>query len=1225
MKDGFTLGLSVPSGLQFRLQPPPGFSTAIIVVDLTWCSDSSVPANSSDHSQNDYLTTTSLALHNVRRLNGDHIELFSSPVDATISSVVYEQGSCFTLRAKSLDLGSEHIAFDGLSINLVVEGFNSSALTAYSPVSRGGGVMVQYTSMNMNPLPAQDPGVGLFVNDNQPPKIVNCPANVYATAPAGQLETTVRWAEPLASDNVKVASMVSPTPAGSSFTIANSPHLVTYTATDSTGLTSTCVFNVTVLYEQRAINITILVNGNISHSQLTSQLSLSQHSNALLHDLALTHPPQSVLVDPALAINAFSIDIVGDSTQVFAVRPSRTQGGKEVRVEVDLRFRVEDFTEHLKAPLAFTSLQFINATSLDGNGEAPAWTKDPKWFASNAITTTFDLVSGSVRLSGASRFFSESLKFAGLRITLSMPDIEQASSPFTIGVSNRSFVRFSYYERANPDNASHQSAFLQIFDNEPPIFDNCPANITMATPPGLAKAMVAWRPPSVSDNQGVLSVTPNFQPGSNFGIGETSVFYYASDEYGNTAQCRFNVIVRDNEPPSLDCPANLTFAIAANASAYTQAPGEVVFGASDNTGSFSINSFKYSNNRFIDTTGIIKTPLKIGIHRIQLIATDPSNNNASCSFTITVKDITPPTIVNCPSDQSLSTSDALGTTATWTLPSATDNDGLPVVLASSHTPKSFMFPEGSTQVMYTATDSSGNTASCAFIVEVTVVQSGAAASSDLTTSAIAGSVVVVTVVCIALVVVLVLWRRSHRVPDLKPHDFNELLAALQDIQSDDGPRKPREILRSAIVELEELGHGHFGSVSKATLSEIKGQPGYIVAVKVLHQSAGEDRKALLQEAAVMAQFEHNRVVRLIGVVTVGSPLMVVMEYCEHGALNNYLAKFTFSIEVKLSMAGDCADGLAYLTSRGFVHRDIAARNVLISSDRRAKIADFGMSRETSAHEYYKSRNAQMPIRWTAPEALDEGKFSAASDVWSFGVLMYEIWTRGDTPYKDIQNVSMVHVMVTNGYRLPCPDDCPTEVHALMLECWHTNPHDRPTFPHLSTQLDQLVAIRSTLTIKAGSPSSPARSTADSPSTVAKAHRDATAPVPTGLINVAGYSGVIAQPPQTHSNDSTCSSAQKTATNTTAVLTSYGVLDLAAEGRAHSESVGLSRQGSAQHDSQEGSGALASMPPVQYDVPKNGVSAEYSTPHTLKGDYGVTCDIACSAVLHTHNTRLSSCV
>ena len=134
--------------------------------------------------------------------------------------------------------------------------------------------MIQYIPLSApdDTSPVQDPGIGLFINDNQPPKIVNCPANVIATAPNGHLETVVRWVEPVASDNVKVTSVLSPTPSGSIFSVYNSPHTVTYTATDSSGLTSTCVFNVTVLYEQHTINVTLPVNGPIERTSRTYRL-----------------------------------------------------------------------------------------------------------------------------------------------------------------------------------------------------------------------------------------------------------------------------------------------------------------------------------------------------------------------------------------------------------------------------------------------------------------------------------------------------------------------------------------------------------------------------------------------------------------------------------------------------------------------------------------------------------------------------------------------------------------------------------------------------------------------------------------------------------------------------------------------------------------------------------------------------------------------------------------
>jgi serine/threonine protein kinase len=155
-----------------------------------------------------------------------------------------------------------------------------------------------------------------------------------------------------------------------------------------------------------------------------------------------------------------------------------------------------------------------------------------------------------------------------------------------------------------------------------------------------------------------------------------------------------------------------------------------------------------------------------------------------------------------------------------------------------------------------------------------------------------------------------------------------------------------------------LGKGNFGEVSKGLLTETPGMPGYLVAVKVLHSTLSAESTALLEEAAVMAQFDSPRIVGLVGVVTVDA-ILVIIEYCEHGALNRYLETHELSVTEKYRMAADCAEGLAYLASMNFVHRDVAARNVLVSSERRGKISDFGLSRDTSASEYYRSKGGQV--------------------------------------------------------------------------------------------------------------------------------------------------------------------------------------------------------------------------------------------------------------------------
>ena len=243
---------------------------------------------------------------------------------------------------------------------------------------------------------------------------------------------------------------------------------------------------------------------------------------------------------------------------------------------------------------------------------------------------------------------------------------------------------------------------------------------------------------------------------------------------------------------------------------------------------------------------------------------------------------------------------------------------------------------------------------------------------------------------------------------------------------------------------------HAAQVHKGLLDEIPGQPGYIVAIKSIKAGALWERDGMLREAALMAQFEHPFVTKLVGVVTVGEPLLVVLEYCEHGALRNYLQTQEVPLKIKLQFAGDCAEGLEYLSKHNFVHRDIAARNVLVSSERRCKISDFGLSRETFDKEYYRSSNLQIAVRWTAPEALEERIFSQQSDCWSFGVMLWEIWCKAETPYGE-WNHSKVWSEVVGGFRLPCPSGCPVEIHGLMQKCWFVKGF-RPQFQELATTL-----------------------------------------------------------------------------------------------------------------------------------------------------------------------------
>ena len=260
-------------------------------------------------------------------------------------------------------------------------------------------------------------------------------------------------------------------------------------------------------------------------------------------------------------------------------------------------------------------------------------------------------------------------------------------------------------------------------------------------------------------------------------------------------------------------------------------------------------------------------------------------------------------------------------------------------------------------------------------------------------------------------------------------------------------------------------------VWKAYLDESTsgGPPSYLVAAKTV---AGKSASAaasqeLRDEANVMAQLaSHPNVLAIVGVITVGYPLVLVMSYCEHGSLLSYLKKNAKDGEpigylIKLQLGVDIACGMGHLASRSFIHRDLACRNVLVSSELVGIIADFGLSRggatgasaagddsADDAPEYYRSKTGIAPVRWTAPEALQHNRFSIASDVWSYGIVVTEMIQDGGRPYGQWLDVDKVAYKVKEGSIHKQPEGCPDELYAILLQCWAFKTEDRPTFPSL---------------------------------------------------------------------------------------------------------------------------------------------------------------------------------
>ncbi|CAM9937848.1 unnamed protein product [Lampetra fluviatilis] len=269
----------------------------------------------------------------------------------------------------------------------------------------------------------------------------------------------------------------------------------------------------------------------------------------------------------------------------------------------------------------------------------------------------------------------------------------------------------------------------------------------------------------------------------------------------------------------------------------------------------------------------------------------------------------------------------------------------------------------------------------------------------------------------------------------------------------------REIDVSYIKIEGVVGAGEFGEVCRGRL-RLPGKGEASVAIKTLKAGYTEEqRRDFLCEASIMGQFDHPNIIRLEGVITKSIPVMIVTEYMENGSLDSFLRKndgqFT-SIQL-VGMLRGIAAGMKYLSDMNYVHRDLAARNILVNSNLVCKVSDFGLSRvlEDDPEAAYTAKGGRIPVRWTAPEAIAYRKFTSASDVWSYGIVMWEVMSYGERPYWDMSNQDVIKA-IEEGYRLPAPMDCPLPLHQLMLDCWQKERSDRPKFGQIVNALDRLI-------------------------------------------------------------------------------------------------------------------------------------------------------------------------
>lgn len=187
---------------------------------------------------------------------------------------------------------------------------------------------------------------------------------------------------------------------------------------------------------------------------------------------------------------------------------------------------------------------------------------------------------------------------------------------------------------------------------------------------------------------------------------------------------------------------------------------------------------------------------------------------------------------------------------------------------------------------------------------------------------------------------------------------------------------------------------------------------------------------------------------------------IITELMKHGSLLHYLKdnpnNRSLKLDILIDIGSQVADGMSFLEISSYVHRDLAARNVLVGEHNKIKVGDFGLARvlDNENDMYTAKEGAKIPIKWTAPEAVNYNKFTVKSDVWSFGILLTEIITKGRTPYPGMSNAEVLESVSEKSYRMPQMDGCPDALYGIMLECWHKNPDKRPSFESLKWRLDE---------------------------------------------------------------------------------------------------------------------------------------------------------------------------
>eukprot|EP00075_Anas_platyrhynchos_P010490 XP_027299743.1 ephrin type-A receptor 10 isoform X1 [Anas platyrhynchos] len=265
-------------------------------------------------------------------------------------------------------------------------------------------------------------------------------------------------------------------------------------------------------------------------------------------------------------------------------------------------------------------------------------------------------------------------------------------------------------------------------------------------------------------------------------------------------------------------------------------------------------------------------------------------------------------------------------------------------------------------------------------------------------------------------------------------------------------------LDNASIKIERIiGTGEFGEICRGCL-KLPSKRELPVAIQTLRAGcSAKQQRCFLAEACTMGQFDHANVIRLEGVITRGNTMMIVMEYMGNGVLDSFLRKHEgqFTSTQLITMLQGIASGMKYLAEMGYIHKSLAAHKVLVNSSLACKITGFRQPQEDKMETIFSTMRGKSLVLWSAPEAIQYHHFSPASDVWSFGIVMWEVMSYGERPYWDMSHQDVMKA-VEDGFRLPAPANCQPPLHQLMLDCWQKDRSQRPKFSHIHDVLSKMV-------------------------------------------------------------------------------------------------------------------------------------------------------------------------